>query len=135
MYEEFFFPHDRRVCDFFKARGMPVILHSCGNVKSLIPRLIDAGYTCLQPLEVKAGMDLIELKKEYGQALAFMGGIDVRKMSDPDPRVIEHEIATKVPAAMQGGGYVYHSDHSVPDAVSLAQYRRVLELVHRYGTY
>jgi len=135
MYDEFFFPHDRRVCEFFKTRNMPIILHSCGNVKSLIPRLIEAGYTCLQPLEVKAGMDLVELKKQYGDVLAFMGGIDARSLGDPDPRVIETEIATKIPVAMQGGGYIYHSDHSVPDSVSLEQYQRAMELVHHYGTY
>jgi uroporphyrinogen decarboxylase len=135
MYQEFFFAHDKRVCDFFKARHMPVILHSCGRVTKLIPKLIEAGYACLQPLEVKAGMDVVELKKEFGQSLAFMGGIDVRKMADPNPAAIEQEIAAKVPAAMQGGGYIYHSDHSVPDNVSLDQYRRVLELVRHYGRY
>jgi hypothetical protein len=30
-------------------------------------------------------MDLIELKEKYGDKLSFMGGIDVRLMSDPDP--------------------------------------------------
>jgi len=134
-YRELFFPHDRRVCGFFRARGVPVILHSCGNIAPLIPRLIEAGYACLQPLEVKAGMDLVALKKSYGEVLAFMGGIDVRAMGDPNPAAIEHEIATKIPVAMAGGGYIYHSDHSVPDTVSLEQYRHVMELVARYGRY
>ncbi len=134
-YQDLFFPHDRRVCEFFRARNMPIILHSCGQVTPLIPRLIEAGYTCLQPLEAKARLDVVELKKQYGQELAFMGNIDVRKMSDPDPSVIEREIARKIPAAMQGGGYIYYSDHSVPDTVSLRQYQRVLELVRHYGTF
>jgi uroporphyrinogen decarboxylase len=64
-----------------------------------------------------------------------MGGIDVRAMSDPDAGAIEREIRRKIPAAMQGGGYIYHSDHSVPDTVGLDQYRRVLDLVQRYGRY
>ena len=56
-------------------------------------------------------------------------------MANPDPRAIEHEISRKIPAAMAGGGYIYHSDHSVPDDVSFAQYQRALELVHTYGRY
>ena len=63
-----------------------------------------------------------------------MGGIDVRKMSAQDPSLIEKEIRAKIPAASRGGGYIYHSDHSVPDDVSLAQYKRVIELVHHYGS-
>jgi uroporphyrinogen decarboxylase len=56
-------------------------------------------------------------------------------MADPDPAVIEQEIRTKVPVAMEGGGFIYHSDHSVPDSVSFDQYRRVIDLVLEYGTY
>ncbi len=135
MFRELGFSGHKLVYDFFRERGKPVILHSCGHVKELIPQFIEAGLTCLQPLEVKAGMDLVELKHMYGDKLAFMGGIDVRKMSDPNPSVIEEEIKTKIVAAKKGGGYIYHSDHSVPDSVSFEQYKRVIELVHKYGKY
>ncbi len=134
-YMEQLFPAHKRLFEFFNSKGMPVILHSCGCVKDFIPYFIEAGLTCLQPLEVKAGMDLVELKKKYGDELAFMGGIDVRAMSADDPAVIEEEIRTKVGFAKQGGGYIYHSDHSVPDDVSFEQYKRVIELVHKYGKY
>jgi uroporphyrinogen decarboxylase len=135
MYQQLFFPHDKRVCDFFNARHMPVILHSCGQVSKLIPKLIEAGYACLQPLEVKAGMDLVALKKQYGQDIAFMGGIDVRKVSDPDPHALELEIASKIPAAKAGGGYIYELDGPVMYDASLVQYRHLLDLVHHYGRY
>jgi len=123
------------LCDFFKSKDMPIILHSCGRVKEFVPFYIEAGLTCLHPLEVKAGMDLIELKKSYGDVLAFMGGIDVRKMAAENQREIEEEIKTKITFAKKGGGYIYHSDHSVPDNVSFERYKYVIELVHKYGTY
>ena len=129
------FPSQKRLCDFFKNKGMPTILHTCGCVKELVPMLIEAGFTCLQPLEVKAGMDIVELKQRYGDRLAFMGGIDVRAMADPDPKVIEREVSTKLPVAKQGGGYIYHSDHSVPSNVSFQQYCHTIELVRQYGSY
>jgi uroporphyrinogen decarboxylase len=134
-YRELLLPVERQVCDFFHSQGMPVILHSCGNVKPLIPLLIEAGFDCLQPLEVKAGMDVVELKREYGRELAFMGGIDVRLMADPDPSRIEAEIARKFEAAKPGGGYIYHSDHSIPLNVSFGQYVHVMELVRKHGQY
>jgi len=134
-YDALFFPEDRRVCSLFAARGIPVILHSCGNIQRLIPRLIEAGYTGLNPLEVKAGMDLVALKKQYGAALAFMGGIDARLVIASDPREIEHEIASKVPIAMQGGGYIYALDGPVLPGTALERYHHVLDLVRRHGTY
>ena len=135
MFMRYEYPAHKLVYDFFHSKGLKVILHSCGCVKDLIPGLLKAGLDCLQPLEVKAGMDLIELKKQHGAWLAFMGGIDVRAMANPDPAVIEEEISTKITVAKKGGGYIYHSDHSVPDNISFQQYCRVIDLVHKYGTY
>jgi uroporphyrinogen decarboxylase len=135
IYRELIKPADVRLFGFFHSQGMKTLLHSCGCVKPLIPDLIDAGLDCLQPLEVKAGMDVVELKKQYGRDLAFMGGIDVRAIADPDPSVIEAEIARKIPVAMKDGGYIYHSDHSIPINVTYKQYCHTMELVHKYGQY
>ena len=126
---------DKILFDYFHSKGMKTILHSCGNVKELIPILIETGLDCLQPLEVKAGMDIIELKQLYGDKLCFMGGIDARLMADPDPSKIEEEIQKKFQAAKVNGGYIYHSDHSIPKNVSFEQYCRVIELVQKYGIY
>ena len=135
MYRDQVWPAHKMICDCFKKRGMPMLLHSCGYVMNLIPHLIDAGFDVIQPLEVKAGNDMLGLKRDFGDRLAFMGGIDVRSMADPDPAAIEHEISSKIPIMKQGGGYIYHSDHSVPDNVSFDQYCRVMELVAEHGSY
>jgi len=134
-YEEQLLPADKLVCDYFKDRDIPVILHTDGYVKPLIPYFIKAGFSCLQPLEVKAGMDVRDLKQKYGEKISFMGGIDVRAMADLNPMIIEKEISEKFRIAKAGGGYIYHSDHSVPNNVSFRQYKRVMELVRKYGKY
>jgi uroporphyrinogen decarboxylase len=135
MYRRLIMPSDQRLTEFFHSHGMPVLLHSCGNVKALIPDLIAAGIDCLQPLEVKAGMDVVELKEKHGAELAFMGGIDQRLMSDPNRALIAEEIARKIEVAKQGGGYIYHSDHSVPVDVTFQQYQEVMELVREHAGY
>jgi len=135
MYRRLQKPADAMLYGFFHECGRRVILHSCGNVRELVPDLVDAGLDCLQPLEVKSGMNLVELKRSFGDRLALMGGIDVRAMAAEDPALIEEEIATKLPIAMEGGGYIYHSDHSVPDNISFERYCYVLDLVREYGTY
>lgn len=133
MYREILFPQHKRICDFLHGHGWKVILHSCGNVNMHIPALIEAGFDCLQPLEVKAGMDVIQLKKDCGDKLAFMGGVDVRSMAADDPAIIEKEIREKVSFAKRGGGYIFHSDHSIPDNVSFGRYQMIRELVMRHG--
>jgi len=134
-YKELIFPADRLICEFFHSLSIPIILHSDGNIRGFIPYLIEAGFDCIQPLEVKAGMDIISLKKEYGDRLCFMGGIDTRLMSDNDPTKIEEEIKIKFEIAKKSGGYIYHSDHSIPDNISFSQYKHVMQVVRKYAKY
>ncbi len=134
MYKDLLQPFQKRLAGFFRERGLPVVYHTDGDVRKVIPLLIEAGMTCLQPIEVKANMDLLELKREYGDRLAFMGGIDFEVISRGEKEMVE-EIRNKVGLGKAGGGYIYHSDHSVPPKVSLARYKRVLELVREYGRY
>jgi len=135
MYRDIFQPGDKRLWETAHSLGMQTILHCCGNIMPLIPDLIDAGLDCYEAIEAKAGMDVVELKKQFGDRLSFMGNINAQIMGAPDPAVIEEEIRRKVGFAKQGGGYIYHSDHSVPDTVSLKRYRYILELVKKYGSY
>ena len=71
-------------------------------VESLIPSLIEAGINCLQPLEVKAGMDLLRIKKAFGDRIALIGGMDVRTLLTNDLDVVRRELEAKVPGVMQG---------------------------------
>ena len=52
-----------------------------------------------------------------------------------DQSRIEEEIKTKIEAAKKGGGYIYHSDHSIPKDVSFKNYCNIMELVKKYGKY
>jgi uroporphyrinogen decarboxylase len=135
-YREQLMPSHKRVCDFCHEQGWAVILHTCGHVMPLVPMIIDAGVDCLQALEVKAGMDLGTLVREYGRDLCFMGGVDVRTFFADDEAELEREVRGKLEIGMSSpGGFVFHSDHSIPTQVSFERYRRVVELVREHGAY
>jgi uroporphyrinogen decarboxylase len=134
MYKEILYPFHRRLMGYFVGRGLPIVYHSDGDIRRVIPLLVDAGVRCIQPLETKANMDLLKLKRQYGDRLAFMGGVDFERIALGEKEA-EAEIRTKVGQGKLGGGYIYHSDHSVPPTMSLEAYQSVLGLVRRYGTY
>jgi uroporphyrinogen decarboxylase len=134
LYRELVYPYHKRLCDHFADHGLKTMLHSDGNVAPLIPHFLEAGFAGLHPLEAKAGLDVRELKAAYGDRLVFLGNIDVRKLSGTREE-IEGEIASKISIAKENGGYIYHSDHSVPNSVSFENYGFAIELVKRYGSY
>jgi uroporphyrinogen decarboxylase len=134
LYRELVYPHHKRLCDHFAGYGLKTMLHSDGNIAPLIPHFLDAGYSALNPLEVKAGLDVRELAGTYGNRLVFYGNIDVRKLSGSREE-IEQEITSKLAAVKETGGYIYHSDHSVPNSVSFENYAFAIELIKQHGTY
>jgi len=113
---------------FLKERGIHFWMHSCGNTQAIFADLIECGLQAINPLEAKAGLDVCELKREYGDDLAFFGNIDVIAMAE-SRQAIGAEMRRKLEPFVQEGGYIYHSDHSVPHEVSYERYQYVMELV------
>ena len=127
-------PAHHRIIYQFRAKNLPAVLHTDGNVDILVPYFIKVGFTALQPLEAKAGMDVRKLKEKFGDKMAFIGNIDVRALS-AGKEAIKREVLSKLPIAMEGGGYIACSDHSVPPSVSLDNYLYFLKLIRKYGKY
>jgi uroporphyrinogen-III decarboxylase len=115
-------------------QGLPVIYHGCGNIKAIFQDFIDMGVDGLNPLEAKAGMDVVELRQQYGHRMAFCGNSDMRAWESDDPARIRHEVLRKLHAA-RGGGYIFQSDHSVSSNVSGHTYDTIVKLVRQYGNY
>ncbi|MEK7474916.1 MAG: uroporphyrinogen decarboxylase family protein [Candidatus Coatesbacteria bacterium] len=135
MYREFIFPAHQKTIAYVKSLGLPVIMHSCGFVEPLLPGMVEAGIDCLQVIEVKAGMDLLRIYREFGDRLSLMGGIDVRVLYSNDARVIEAELLAKIPVVKGRNGYVLHSDHSIPTTVKYDSYRRFVDRALELGRY
>ena len=135
MYRDIIQPAHTKTFGFAHSKGLPVIVHSCGFVAPLVPGLMEAGMDCLQVIEVKAGMDLLALYRDYGDDLSFMGGIDVRVLYTNDKVKIDKELAAKIPEVMGKFGYVLHSDHSIPNTVDYDSYRYFVDRGLELGTY
>ena len=128
MYRDIVQPGHTLTFEYAHSHDLPVIVHSCGYVEPLVPGLIEAGMDCLQVIEVKAGMDLLKLYREFGKDISFMGGIDVRAL-------FKNELEGKIPIVKEGYGFVLHSDHSIPNTVNYDTYRYFVDLGLELGTY
>jgi uroporphyrinogen decarboxylase len=76
-------PVHKRAIEWAHAKGIVARLHSCGGVNPFIPELIDIGLDGLNPLEVKGGMDPIQIKRDYGDDLLLHGGINSIELTGP----------------------------------------------------
>ncbi|MGQ9556177.1 MAG: uroporphyrinogen decarboxylase family protein [Anaerolineae bacterium] len=135
LYRAHVLPRMRRVTDHCHELGLQVIYHCDGYVGEFIPLLIEAGVDCIQPLEARADNDVRVYRPRFGHDIAFFGNINADVAATGDRDAIEEEVRGKVLCAKEGGGYLYHIDHSVPPGVSFAAYSWMIECVKKYGRY
>lgn len=126
-------PFQKRAVDWAHERGMYAHLHSCGDIMSFVPELVEIGIDGLNPLEVKAGMKPLELKERFGDRLTLHGGINAVLWDDRESIVAE--IERLVPRLKENGGYIFSSDHSIPNSVSLENFRAIIDAVKKVGAY
>jgi uroporphyrinogen decarboxylase len=82
----------------------------------LLPRFAELGIDLLHPLEPLPANDLPLIKAQYGDRMSFMGAVDVEKAMTGSLRDVEREVAERLQALGQGGGYILApANHLQPD--------------------
>jgi uroporphyrinogen decarboxylase len=117
MFSEFMFPCYKKLIGMLRDHGVKIILiDSDGNNWLLIPLFIEAGVTGMVPMEVAAGMDVLELRNAFPK-FQILGGIDKRAIAKGRD-AIDEELSTKVPQTLKSGGYIPYIDHLIPPDIS-----------------
>jgi uroporphyrinogen-III decarboxylase len=129
-----FKPVVKAIVDECHAHHLPVIYHGCGNVNRIFEDFIEVGVDAYNPLEAKAGLDVVDLRRRFGHRIGFCGNLDVRTWANGTKEEIRAMVLRNLNAA-KGGGYIVQSDHSVPSNVSGENYDDVVHLVRKYGRY
>lgn len=134
MWRELFKPHVKRLIDLCHQHNLMVIYHGCGDARTIYDDFVEIGLDGYNPLEAKAGLDVVEIKKQYGGKLAFCGNINVQLWESNDLEKIRREVLYKMQAA-KGGGWIFQSDHSVSSGVAPESYAYAIKLLREYGNY
>jgi hypothetical protein len=136
MLARLFMPYFAEIVAFFHSYGLIVELHSCGNVTQALPLIVEAGFDILNPLENKAGCDPLKLAEQYGDKLAFIGGLDARVLESGDRGLIRRRVIELVEGMkLRGARYVFGSDHSLTPLIRLTAYRYAVEVFWEHAQY
>ncbi len=130
MFKEFMVPRYQRITSLLRKHGVSVIGVDCdGFIDELIPLWLEGGLNCVYPLEVAPGEDIVALRKQYGEDLLMIGGLDKRVLAK-DKVAVKTEVMAKVPFMIESGGWIPSMDHCVPPDVPLENYLYYLDLLH-----
>jgi uroporphyrinogen decarboxylase len=132
MWREFVLPCHRRIVDQL---DVPVIWHSDGRMSSLLPIAVEAGFLGVHPLEPAAGMDLGEVKREFGEDLVLIGNVDVAVLFGSDLELVRKEVRRCMEQGAPGGGYMFSSCSSIFKGMNTAAVVEMFRYAGETGVY
>lgn len=128
-------PRLKRIIDVARGKGLPVALHSDGNVSAIVPDLIELGVSVLNPVQPLC-MDAVELKEKYGDKLCLWGTLDTQYLLPfGSRRDVELEVLNRIKTLGGGGGLILAPVHTALPDVPLENYLTFVEAAKKYGKY
>jgi len=120
QWTEYVLPRLSDLVKAVKSYHVPVLMHSDGNINSLLPYIIETGIDALHPLERSAQMNLAKVKKMYGDKICLVGNVDATNvLPTGDLQKIKEDVRSRLREGAAGGGYIICSDHSFHSSVTL----------------
>jgi uroporphyrinogen decarboxylase len=131
-YFDMVYPAFKRVIEGYRSLGLFVIKHCDGNVLPFLDAWIDAGISCLNPIDPGGGLDMGEMKKNYGSKIALMGNIDC---TGNLCNGTEEQVAEEVRVCIQKGGpngLILASSNTIHHGVKPENYRAMLQTLRNH---
>jgi uroporphyrinogen decarboxylase len=133
-FDTFMLPYYKELVGFLRSElEIPVVgVDTDGDMTLLIEKFVDAGVNLMWPFEVNAGMDVLEVRRQWPDQFAIWGGMDKRALFT-DNKTIEAEVKRVVPPMLEARGYIPSIDHAVPPEVSFDNWNYFLKIVREMG--
>ncbi len=130
----FFRPCYERMVAEIHALDMHAWFHSCGNIRPIIPDLIEIDVDVLHPLQPSA-MDLAEIRQTFGGQICFAGGVDVQALLPlADSEHVANEIRRLIDL-LDGphGGYIVAPTNSIMPDTPFDNIEAMCRAMREYG--
>jgi uroporphyrinogen decarboxylase len=132
---EFLIPRMKRMMDLVHSAGAYVFFHSDGAVRRIIPDMIEAGIDVLNPIQWRCiGMDRAGLKQDFGNQIAFHGGVDNQQtLPFGSPADVRAEVLSNIDILGAGGGYILAPCHNIQANTPPENVVTMYETGYEYG--
>lgn len=123
----FVLPGHKTLASLAHTADRPYLLHSCGNLRQILVDLIedvriDAKHSFEDTIE-----DVCEDKKEYGDRLTLLGGIDVDFLCRSNPSEVRQRVRETLELCQPGGGYCLGTGNSVANYIPMDNYLAMVD--------
>ncbi len=135
-FRELLYPSLKRVFAGFREQGLLTVKHSDGNILPLMDMIVDARPHCLDPIDRNGGLDIAQIKRDYGDRFALKGNVDcAHLLTFGTMAEVVHQTKEVLAAAAPGGGFILSSSNSIHSKVKPENYLAMWNTVRAYGNY
>jgi len=131
--EQHWLPRIKNTISPLKKKGIKVILHSSGDLTTILDALIDAGISGIHPVDASSGMDIGLIKKQYASSLLLFGNVILTK--DDTNEDIQGRTKDCIKKASYGGGHFIGSNNGVGRDLKLQNILSFFTAVKEFGKY
>ena len=127
-FREFVLPRLKEAWEPYNKAGLPICLHSCGNITDFIPDLLEIGMRVLEP--VQPVMDLAYLKRQFGRHLTFWGGIETQNLLPfGTPQQVKEMARRTIRTLGKGGRHIIAPSQEVMNDVPIDNVKALVETI------
>ncbi len=137
MFRRYFKPSIKRFVNTIKGfdSEIKVMLHCDGDLTAILPDIIECGVDVLHPLEPVPSVDFVEIKANFGDALAFLGAIDIVHALPGSRQDVIDEVRRRIHQLASGGGYVIAPANHIQSDVPPENLVTLFDAAEEHGRY
>ncbi len=138
LFRIFILPHIKRLVKLGHDSGLLVMMHCCGGFRPLIPAMIEAGLDGLHAVQPSClGMELSQLKKDFGTQIVFNGCIDSHHvLINGSSQTVVEGTRKVLDIMMPGGGFIAGASHdTILEETPVENVLEMFDAIEDYGRY
>jgi uroporphyrinogen decarboxylase len=135
MFAEFITPYLKELIARYRAMGFYTIKHTDGDIRPILDQLVESGPHALHSIDPQAGVDIAEVKRQYGDRMCLIGNVNCGLLQSGTPDEIRENVRYALRHGMPGGGYIFSTSNCVYTGLPLERYEIMLDTWRTEGIY
>jgi len=124
---KYILPWHKKYAEIVHQRNRPYLLHSCGNLETIIEDLIsDVGIDGKHSYE-DVIIPVQEFQQKYGDRIAVLGGLDINILTEATPEQVREKTRYLIETCGSRGRYAVGSGNSIPSYIPVENYLAMVD--------
>ena len=135
QFAEFVSPFLASLVTGYRNMGYYVIKHTDGNITPILDQLVECNAHELHSLDPQAGIDIAQVKQQYGNRVCLIGNVDCGLIQTGTRDEVVESTRYALRNGMPNGGYIFSTSNCVYTGMQLSRYDLIMDVWKREGNY